>query len=63
LTDVHQGNGTAEIFQNNKDVFTFSTHGKRTTLSKETSDLDIAFDDGTTDDAFLVQLQSDSAID
>jgi acetoin utilization deacetylase AcuC-like enzyme len=27
--------------------------GKRTTLSKETSDLDIAFDDGTTDDAFL----------
>jgi hypothetical protein len=37
--------------------------GKRITLSKETSDLDIAFDDGITDDAFLVQLQSDSAID
>jgi hypothetical protein len=29
---------------------------KRTTLSKETSDLDIAFDDGTTDDAFLVPI-------
>ena len=26
--DVHQGNGTAEIFEGNKDVFTFSMHGK-----------------------------------
>lgn len=26
--DVHQGNGTAEIFQNNPNVFTFSVHGK-----------------------------------
>jgi hypothetical protein len=34
-----------------------TTHGKRTTLSKETSDLDIAFDDGTTDDAFLQLLK------
>ncbi|MFT5253062.1 MAG: acetoin utilization deacetylase AcuC-like enzyme [Flavobacteriales bacterium] len=52
--DVHQGNGTAEIFQNNKDVFTFSTHGKTNyPFKKETSDLDIAFDDGTTDDEFL----------
>ena len=52
--DVHQGNGTAEIFQNNSSVFTFSTHGKTNyPFKKETSDLDIAFDDGTTDDAFL----------
>ena len=52
--DVHQGNGTAEIFQNNANVFTFSTHGKTNyPFKKETSDLDIAFDDGTTDDAFL----------
>lgn len=52
--DVHQGNGTAEIFQNNPNVFTFSTHGKTNyPFKKETSDLDIAFDDGTTDDAFL----------
>ena len=52
--DVHQGNGTAEIFQNNPNVFTFSTHGKTNyQFKKEISDLDIAFDDGTTDDAFL----------
>ena len=25
--DVHQGNGTAEIFRDNKNVFTFSMHG------------------------------------
>ena len=52
--DVHQGNGTAEIFQNNSSVFTFSTHGKTNyPFKKETSDLDIAFDDGTTDSEFL----------
>jgi acetoin utilization deacetylase AcuC-like enzyme len=52
--DVHQGNGTAEIFQNKPAVFTFSTHGKTNyPFKKETSDLDIAFDDGTTDDEFL----------
>jgi acetoin utilization deacetylase AcuC-like enzyme len=46
-------NGTAEIFQNNPNV-TFSTHGKTNyPFKKEISDLDIAFDDGTTDDAFL----------
>lgn len=52
--DVHQGNGTAEIFRNNPNVFTFSTHGKTNyPFKKETSDLDIAFDDGTTDSQFL----------
>ena len=52
--DVHQGNGTAEIFQNNPNVFTFSTHGKTNyPFKKETSDLDIAFDDGTNDEKFL----------
>jgi acetoin utilization deacetylase AcuC-like enzyme len=52
--DVHQGNGTAEIFQNNSNVFTFSTHGKTNyPFKKETSDLDIAFDDNTSDDEFL----------
>ncbi|WP_158730108.1 MULTISPECIES: histone deacetylase [unclassified Flavobacterium] len=55
--DVHQGNGTAEIFQNNSKVFTFSTHGKTNyPFKKETSDLDIAFDDGTTDAEFLQTL-------
>lgn len=52
--DVHQGNGTAEIFQNNPNVFTFSTHGKTNyPFKKEISDLDIAFADGTTDAEFL----------
>ncbi|MFN7043932.1 MAG: histone deacetylase [Flavobacterium sp.] len=57
--DVHQGNGTAEIFQKNDKVFTFSTHGKSNyPFKKETSDLDIAFDDNTSDDAFLKTIQS-----
>lgn len=56
--DVHQGNGTAEIFQNNTKVFTFSTHGKSNyPFKKELSDLDIAFDDNTTDDVFLSTIQ------
>ncbi|MGO4817258.1 histone deacetylase family protein [Flavobacterium sp. W22_SRS_FP1] len=57
--DVHQGNGTAEIFQNNPNVFTFSTHGKTNyPFKKETSDLDIAFDNDTTDDEFLQTIAS-----
>ena len=52
--DVHQGNGTAEIFQKNDKVFTFSTHGKSNyPFKKETSDLDIAFEDNTSDEEFL----------
>lgn len=52
--DVHQGNGTAEIFQSNPDVFTFSMHGKKNyPLHKEVSDLDIELEDGTTDDQYL----------
>jgi acetoin utilization deacetylase AcuC-like enzyme len=52
--DVHQGNGTAEIFQKNEKVFTFSTHGKTNyPFKKETSDLDIAFEDNTSDEEFL----------
>ncbi len=52
--DVHQGNGTAEIFQKNANVFTFSTHGKSNyPFKKETSDLDIAFEDNTSDEDFL----------
>jgi acetoin utilization deacetylase AcuC-like enzyme len=55
--DVHQGNGTAEIFQNNQSVFTFSMHGKSNyPFKKEISDLDIALKDGTTDVDFLNQL-------
>jgi acetoin utilization deacetylase AcuC-like enzyme len=56
--DVHQGNGTAKIFQNKDTVFTFSTHGKTNyPFKKEISDLDIAFEDHTADDEFLSTIQ------
>lgn len=52
--DVHQGNGTAEIFRNNNKVFTFSMHGKTNyPFKKEISDLDIALDDHTNDETYL----------
>jgi acetoin utilization deacetylase AcuC-like enzyme len=52
--DVHQGNGTAEIFENNPNVFTFSMHGKNNyPFKKETSDLDIELDNGISDDVYL----------
>jgi len=52
--DVHQGNGTAFIFQNEKDVFTFSMHGaKNYPLHKEQSTLDLELPDGTRDAEFL----------
>jgi len=55
--DVHQGNGTAQIFRNKPEVFTFSMHGaKNYPMHKEESDLDIALPDGTEDDAYLTQL-------
>jgi len=56
--DVHQGNGTAQIFQNDKRVFTFSMHGaKNYPMQKEQSDLDIGLPDGTEDHFYLKVLQ------
>lgn len=55
--DVHQGNGTAEIFRNDFRVFTFSMHGKNNyPFKKEFSNLDIPLNDGTTDSEFLAIL-------
>ena len=52
--DVHQGNGTAEIFRDNPAVFTFSMHGaKNYPFQKETSDLDLPLADGMEDEAYL----------
>ena len=52
--DVHQGNGTAEIFQKDNSVFTFSMHGKSNyPFKKEQSDLDIALDNDTDDETYL----------
>lgn len=57
--DVHQGNGTAEIFMEEPRVFTFSMHGARNyPMQKERSDLDIALDDGTSDKLYLRTLES-----
>lgn len=56
--DVHQGNGTAEIFQNEPQVFTFSMHGaKNYPLRKEISDLDIGLPDFTEDTFYLKALK------
>jgi acetoin utilization deacetylase AcuC-like enzyme len=55
--DVHQGNGTATIFADDPDVFTFSMHGARNyPFKKELSDLDVELDDGTGDELYLDRL-------
>ncbi len=52
--DVHQGNGTAKIFQHDQRVFTFSMHGEKNyPVRKEKSDLDIELPDGITDEPYL----------
>jgi acetoin utilization deacetylase AcuC-like enzyme len=52
--DVHQGNGTAHIFRDNHQVFTFSMHGAHNyPFRKEKSNLDIGLKDGTTDHEYL----------
>lgn len=52
--DVHQGNGTAEIFGKEERVFTFSMHAEKNfPFRKERSDLDIGLNDGTTDAEYL----------
>ena len=57
--DVHQGNGTAVIFQDDPSVFTFSIHGaKNFPFHKESSDLDIPLEDGTGDEEYLFALES-----
>lgn len=55
--DVHQGNGTACIFQEEPRVFTFSMHGARNyPTRKEVSDLDIGLPDKTEDAYYLKTL-------
>lgn len=57
--DVHQGNGTAQIFQDDPRVFTFSMHGANNfPLVKEKSDLDIGLPDYTDDDFYLKTLDA-----
>ncbi|HEY0895610.1 MAG TPA: histone deacetylase [Sphingobacteriaceae bacterium] len=57
--DVHQGNGTAEIFRNEPRVFTFSIHGERNfPFRKELSDLDVPLPDGLGDQEYLSLLKA-----
>ncbi|WP_205514248.1 histone deacetylase family protein [Longitalea arenae] len=57
--DVHQGNGTARLFEHEPRVFTFSMHGAHNyPFHKEKSDLDIALSDGTEDGLYLSLLQT-----
>lgn len=52
--DVHQGNGTAKLFENESRVFTFSMHGGHNyPFIKEKSDLDIPLADGMGDKEYL----------
>jgi len=56
--DVHQGNGTARLFENESRVFTLSIHGQHNyPFHKETSDLDIPLLDGTDTDTYLTLLK------
>jgi acetoin utilization deacetylase AcuC-like enzyme len=57
--DVHQGNGTAVMFQHEPRVFTFSVHGEANyPLRKEQSDLDIPLPTDTTDGPYLAMLHA-----
>jgi acetoin utilization deacetylase AcuC-like enzyme len=57
--DVHQGNGTAAIFKNRPEVFTFSMHGKDNyPFHKEESDLDVPLQNGMGDDEYLGMLKN-----
>lgn len=56
--DVHQGNGTANIFAADSSVFTLSVHGEKNfPFRKEASDLDVELPDGCTDVPYLQALE------
>jgi acetoin utilization deacetylase AcuC-like enzyme len=55
--DVHQGDGTAAIFRDDRSVFTLSLHGaKNYPFKKQTSDLDVELEDGMSDEPYLARL-------
>ena len=56
--DVHQGDGTADIFQGDPDVFTFSMHSEKNyPVRKVPSHLDLGLPDATGDEAYLASLE------
>jgi acetoin utilization deacetylase AcuC-like enzyme len=55
--DVHQGDGTAAIFENDRDVLTVSVHGENNfPFHKQRSGIDVALPDGTGDAEYLARL-------
>src|SRR5262249_1324792 len=56
--DVHQGNGTAKLFEHDDRVFTFSVHGARNfPARKEASDLDVELPDGAANAEYLAAVE------
>ena len=52
--DVHQGNGNADIFKDNRNVFTFSMHSKSNYPAKKSiSDLDVELEDNMEDAQYI----------
>ena len=61
--DVHQGDGTASILKNYKNIFTFSMHCENNfPLKKMKSDLDISLKKGIKDNQYLDILQKNIEI-
>jgi acetoin utilization deacetylase AcuC-like enzyme len=57
--DVHQGNGNSDIFENNKNVFTFSMHSKSNYPAKKSkSDLDVELEENTEDHKYIEILKN-----
>jgi len=56
--DVHQGDGTAKLAENDSDIFTLSIHGEKNfPYRKQHSDIDIGLAKGTEDDEYLTVLE------
>jgi acetoin utilization deacetylase AcuC-like enzyme len=56
--DVHQGDGTAKLAENDSDIFTLSIHGEKNfPYRKQQSDIDIGLAKGTGDDEYLTVLE------
>lgn len=61
--DVHQGNGTAEIFAGHPDIFTFSMHGQNNfPFKKEVSDIDVGLPDGISGPDYLQRLSENLSL-
>ena len=55
--DLHQGNGTAAIFQGDDSVFTFSIHQRDLYPVKERSDRDVHLPNRVADDEYLAHIE------